>query len=89
MFFKKIAELFKQSPMLFHLHGILQNTKGSLLKKYKKILRQLIIMEETLGFVLSEVCTKLFSTKHIENTSLNKVLKNPDFENTYFSVSTL
>lgn len=48
-----------------------------------------MIMGETLGFVLSEVCTKLFSTGHIENSSLNKVLKNPDFEDTYFPVSTL
>lgn len=89
MFFKKIAEFFKQSPMLFYLHGMLQNTKRSLLKKYQKIIRQVMIMGETLGFVLSEVCTKLFSTGHIENSSLNKVLKNPDFEDTYFPVSTL
>lgn len=88
MFFKKIAEFFKQSPMLFHLHGMLQNTKRSLLKKYQKIIRQVMIMGETLGFVLSEVCKILLSTRHIENTSLNKTLKNPDFEDTYFSVST-
>lgn len=75
--------------MLFHLHGMLQNTKRRLLKKFQKIIRQLIIMGQTLGFVLSEVCTKLFSTRHIENSSLNKELKNSDFEDTYFTVSTL
>lgn len=89
MFFKKIAEFFKQSPMLFYFTWDVAEYKKESVEKVPKIICQQIIMGETLDFVLSEVCTELFSTRHIENSSLNKTLKNSDFEDTYFTVSTL